>query len=550
MRRFLPVLLLVLLSAAGLSAADGTVPFVRMEYERLPDLNTPRCGHAIALTSGNEPIVFGGHTTGFNLTATAEYFADGAWHTLDMLYPHDNSFCVQLRSGNILLGGGAAEAFGIGQNWGVESYDPATRTFSSLPILDRKRALANAVELEDGTLLVSGNWYADDAIEACPPDGIFKWAGPVSYNRARPFIFPTSPSDAIIFGELDYHGESIRQGWVDRYRGEAFQVPLLAEWQPVSILDNSLQQDYFIGDAASGDYSSLLLGMREDGAYAFIRVNGETFSLLPLEADIPTIAENCQILFHGMVFVNRASRTGWVFGFSLDNLQRVFLLRVGYGVALDGGKAPLTLFYADIPDPVGINPVITRLPDGSFISTGGSIRDNFNPFSTVYRFLPEGGELLLQARRNRVPGILCLILGCLALCAGAIFFFRRKAIRRIEPESGPDSPSEDVTMAKIVALMEERMLYRQKGLSIADVARALGTNTRYVSTCLNDRWGGSFTDFINGYRVRYAQQLLQGEPRAHLSEIAEEAGFSSESSFFRNFKTITGMTPSQWLSGQ
>ena len=105
-------------------------------------------------------------------------------------------------------------------------------------------------------------------------------------------------------------------------------------------------------------------------------------------------------------------------------------------------------------------------------------------------------------------------------------------------------------MDEIVSLMEERMLYRQKGLSITDVARALGTNTRYVSTCLNDRWGGSFTDFINGYRVRYAQQLLQGEPRAHLSEIAEEAGFSSESSFFRNFKTITGMTPSQWLSQQ
>ena len=32
-----------------------------------------------------------------------------------------------------------------------------------------------------------------------------------------------------------------------------------------------------------------------------------------------------------------------------------------------------------------------------------------------------------------------------------------------------------------------------------------------------------------------------------VSQIAEEAGFSGERSFFRNFKKVTGVTPRQWV---
>ena len=35
-----------------------------------------------------------------------------------------------------------------------------------------------------------------------------------------------------------------------------------------------------------------------------------------------------------------------------------------------------------------------------------------------------------------------------------------------------------------------------------------------------------------------------------LSEISEESGFSSEVTFYRNFKARTGQTPSEWLASQ
>ena len=110
--------------------------------------------------------------------------------------------------------------------------------------------------------------------------------------------------------------------------------------------------------------------------------------------------------------------------------------------------------------------------------------------------------------------------------------------------------SDDSLFARTNALMEERQLYKQKGLSLADLAQQLGSNTKYISASINSHSGGSFTDYINGFRIRHAQELLCANPGRNLSEVSEESGFSSESAFFRNFKAITGKTPSRWIAEQ
>lgn len=35
-------------------------------------------------------------------------------------------------------------------------------------------------------------------------------------------------------------------------------------------------------------------------------------------------------------------------------------------------------------------------------------------------------------------------------------------------------------------------------------------------------------------------------PEKLLTEVAEESGFANEGSFFRSFKKLTGLTPSEW----
>ena len=123
---------------------EGGVVFQRMSVETLPNLNHNRGGHFTICLNG-EPTVFGGHTDGFILDQTAEYFKDGKWTEIQMLYPHDFGFVVKLPDGKMMLGGGAAENFGIGQSWGVEIYDPETHSFTPAGILERKRTGASAM---------------------------------------------------------------------------------------------------------------------------------------------------------------------------------------------------------------------------------------------------------------------------------------------------------------------------------------------------------------------------------------------------------------------
>ena len=98
-------------------------------------------------------------------------------------------------------------------------------------------------------------------------------------------------------------------------------------------------------------------------------------------------------------------------------------------------------------------------------------------------------------------------------------------------------------MQRIYRLMEEQQPYLNSELKVQDVADALGSNRTYVSNCIKNIRGCSFSQFVNGYRIEYAKQLLRQHPDMKLSEIWTASGFSSESSFFRAFKAVTGTTP-------
>ena len=102
---------------------------IKITPERLPDLNVPRFSNNVVYCENGELTIFGGHTTGFVLEPTAEYFRDGQWHLLPMTYNHDFGLCVRLSSGKVLLGGGAVQNLGIGQSFETEIYDPYIHTF-------------------------------------------------------------------------------------------------------------------------------------------------------------------------------------------------------------------------------------------------------------------------------------------------------------------------------------------------------------------------------------------------------------------------------------
>ena len=101
-------------------------------------------------------------------------------------------------------------------------------------------------------------------------------------------------------------------------------------------------------------------------------------------------------------------------------------------------------------------------------------------------------------------------------------------------------------MQRIRQLMEEQKPYLNSELKIADIADALRVRRNLVSASVSTLEGCTFSTFVNRYRVDYAKQLLRQHPDKKINTIGQESGFANETSFFRTFKAITGMTPNEW----
>ncbi len=96
-----------------------------------------------------------------------------------------------------------------------------------------------------------------------------------------------------------------------------------------------------------------------------------------------------------------------------------------------------------------------------------------------------------------------------------------------------------------MVMMDER-LYLQPNLKIADIVQRLGTNRNYVYNAINRETGMSFNEYVNRMRINYAEQLMTLYPDKSITEISEMSGFSSSTSFYRNFKTFKGIGPREF----
>ena len=275
---FLLVFVLLLLLSCQQSPEEvqhGDITFVPMATKRLPDLNEARSGHAL-VWAGDHILAIGGHTTGFVPTSTAEYYEDGRWHSIPTLYPHDTPFALVLKNDDVLVGGGYESSFGVGQTWGVERYHPASHSFSPAPIMDRKRAHASALEMEDGSIVISGNWYATDLTEIY--NSSTSWTDTASDNRSYPFLLPMGNGNVWIIGaSCDSYG-SVTENIVDQIKGEPFRVDLLAQWHPQSPLDRNVQANA----CQVAENAFLILAFNDQKQYAPMLVDSSGFSLLPM----------------------------------------------------------------------------------------------------------------------------------------------------------------------------------------------------------------------------------------------------------------------------
>lgn len=100
---------------------------------------------------------------------------------------------------------------------------------------------------------------------------------------------------------------------------------------------------------------------------------------------------------------------------------------------------------------------------------------------------------------------------------------------------------------RVLLVMEKDRPFLNPELTISLLAKAAITNRTHLSTAINRMTGTNFSTWLVEYRVNYVIHLMTTSGSDNWDMLYEKAGFGSRTSFYRQFKQITGLTPKQFL---
>lgn len=125
-----------------------------------------------------------------------------------------------------------------------------------------------------------------------------------------------------------------------------------------------------------------------------------------------------------------------------------------------------------------------------------------------------------------------------AVCAAFIQLILARVLPQLSLHHNRASDYEELTY-QIASCVAEH--YREP-LTLEDLARHLGVSRFHLSHVFSEKIGQNFSSYLASIRVNSACRLLVNSNQS-VTDIAAESGFESQRSFFRAFKTCTGMTP-------
>lgn len=101
---------------------------------------------------------------------------------------------------------------------------------------------------------------------------------------------------------------------------------------------------------------------------------------------------------------------------------------------------------------------------------------------------------------------------------------------------------------RVLLVMKNEQPFLNPDLTLSSLAQMLMTNRTYLSVAINRVTGVNFSVWLAEYRVNYAIDLMNKSEADNMDLLVyEKAGFSSRSTFYRQFKQITGLSPKQYL---
>ena len=104
---------------------------------------------------------------------------------------------------------------------------------------------------------------------------------------------------------------------------------------------------------------------------------------------------------------------------------------------------------------------------------------------------------------------------------------------------------------KIEKVILKEQLFLKTNCSLDLVEKLTRIQKHHLSQFFSTEYGKNFNTYINELRVEYAKEILKiREYNVSVSELGEECGFNSRTSFFRAFKKYVGVSPSEYIDNQ
>jgi len=116
-------------------------------------------------------------------------------------------------------------------------------------------------------------------------------------------------------------------------------------------------------------------------------------------------------------------------------------------------------------------------------------------------------------------------------------------------EHGAREVAQPVEMRKLAEQLGRPSVYSDPAISLQEVARALGTNTSYLSRSINAHFGVNFRTLVNLIRFAVMIERIEtiGIERISLEGLAATVGFSRPATFYNACKALLGKTPGQFF---
>lgn len=82
--------------------------------------------------------------------------------------------------------------------------------------------------------------------------------------------------------------------------------------------------------------------------------------------------------------------------------------------------------------------------------------------------------------------------------------------------------------------------------SVEQVAAVFNYNYTYLSRMFKNVTGTTMVKYITVKRIELAKRLMQENPQLGITVVSEMVGYLDQHYFSRTFKTVTGISPSEY----